>query len=299
MVSARGRRQQEVEYARKRGLSWPESVRAGPSGPLTSLRYKLPRLATKDAPVRARMCEARGAVPTLRLSPRSAAFSSGAKGFRDGSLTAQRIDSGARLGFQGAFADGHCSARWLLSRPRPLPPTGPNHVWAYDFVFDTLGDGPADQMPDRSSTSWTQARRWPSTWRAASAPARVIDVLARLVSDRGAPPLSPGPTTGPSFQCPARSCAGQRRRASRPRTSSPGKPWQNGTDESFNGRLREECLSMEWFSHATRGSGDHRDVAASLATRSDRAISSLGYLTPTEFREKHVATNNQIGTAAF
>jgi putative transposase len=27
----------------------------------------------------------------------------------------------------------------------------------------------------------------------------------------------------------------------------PGKPWQNGTDESFNGELRDECLSLEWF----------------------------------------------------
>ena len=27
----------------------------------------------------------------------------------------------------------------------------------------------------------------------------------------------------------------------------PGKPWQNGTNESFNGRFRDGCLSMEWF----------------------------------------------------
>ena len=27
----------------------------------------------------------------------------------------------------------------------------------------------------------------------------------------------------------------------------PGKPWQNGTDESFNGTFRNECLSLEWF----------------------------------------------------
>jgi hypothetical protein len=26
-------------------------------------------------------------------------------------------------------------------RPRPLPPTGINHVCAYDFVFDTCADG--------------------------------------------------------------------------------------------------------------------------------------------------------------
>jgi putative transposase len=25
----------------------------------------------------------------------------------------------------------------------------------------------------------------------------------------------------------------------------PGKPWQNGADESFNGKFRDECLSLE------------------------------------------------------
>ena len=27
----------------------------------------------------------------------------------------------------------------------------------------------------------------------------------------------------------------------------PGKPWQNGSNESFNGKFRDECLSMQWF----------------------------------------------------
>ena len=29
--------------------------------------------------------------------------------------------------------------------------------------------------------------------------------------------------------------------------NAPGKPWQNGTNESFNGKFGDECLSMEWF----------------------------------------------------
>jgi len=28
---------------------------------------------------------------------------------------------------------------------------------------------------------------------------------------------------------------------------APGKPWQNGTGESFNRKFRDECLSLEWF----------------------------------------------------
>jgi hypothetical protein len=27
----------------------------------------------------------------------------------------------------------------------------------------------------------------------------------------------------------------------------PGKPWQNGIRESFNGNFRDACLSLEWF----------------------------------------------------
>jgi putative transposase len=29
--------------------------------------------------------------------------------------------------------------------------------------------------------------------------------------------------------------------------NDPGKPWQNGADESFNGKFRDEWLSLEWF----------------------------------------------------
>jgi putative transposase len=27
----------------------------------------------------------------------------------------------------------------------------------------------------------------------------------------------------------------------------PGKPWQNATDESSNGKFRDEYLSLQWF----------------------------------------------------
>ena len=31
--------------------------------------------------------------------------------------------------------------RAAASRPRPLPPMAPNHVWAYDFIFDACANG--------------------------------------------------------------------------------------------------------------------------------------------------------------
>jgi len=61
----------------------------------------------------------------------------------------------------------------------------------------------------------------------------------------------------------------------------PGKPMENGYIESFNGRLRDECLNAELFS-------DLLDARTKLeAWRRDynehRPHSSIGNLTPIEF----------------
>jgi putative transposase len=60
--------------------------------------------------------------------------------------------------------------------------------------------------------------------------------------------------------------------------SQPGKPWQNGTDESFNGKFRNECLSMEYFRNRTEAR-----VVIEQWRRHYNAVrphSALGYLTP-------------------
>jgi putative transposase len=65
----------------------------------------------------------------------------------------------------------------------------------------------------------------------------------------------------------------------------PGKPWQNGMDESFNGRFRDECLNLEWFR-------SRREAKVIIETwrrhyNAVRPHSSLDYRTPIEFREHH------------
>jgi putative transposase len=65
---------------------------------------------------------------------------------------------------------------------------------------------------------------------------------------------------------------------------APGKPQQNGFIESFNGKLRDECLNETLFRSL-------RDARETLATwRQDynwhRPHSALGNLTPTEFAER-------------
>jgi transposase InsO family protein len=65
----------------------------------------------------------------------------------------------------------------------------------------------------------------------------------------------------------------------------PGKPWQNGTNESFNGRLRDECLNAEWF--RTRREARILIEAWRQHYNAVRPHSSLDYLTPVEFSRQH------------
>ncbi|WP_407926971.1 integrase core domain-containing protein [Corallococcus silvisoli] len=65
---------------------------------------------------------------------------------------------------------------------------------------------------------------------------------------------------------------------------APGKPSQNGTDQSFNGRFRDECLSMGWF----RSRAEAKVVIAAWRQHYSQARphSSLGCLTPLEVRRQ-------------
>lgn len=65
----------------------------------------------------------------------------------------------------------------------------------------------------------------------------------------------------------------------------PGKPWQNGSNESFNGKLRDECLSLEWF----RSRAEAKVVIESWHCHyiAVRPYSSLDCLTPSALKQQH------------
>lgn len=61
----------------------------------------------------------------------------------------------------------------------------------------------------------------------------------------------------------------------------PGKPWQNGVNESFNGKFRDECLSMDWF----RNRAEAKAVISTWRQHYNetRPHSRLGDKTPGQF----------------
>lgn len=118
---------------------------------------------------------------------------------------------------------------------------------------------------------------------------RVIEVLSRLVSERGAPKALRS-DNGPEFVS-IRLLQWASDQGLQMALSQPGKPWQNGTDESFNGKFRDECLSMEYF----RNRQEARVVIEQWRRHYNevRPHSALGYLTPAQFVRKLSGDNHE------
>jgi putative transposase len=180
--------------------------------------------------------------------------------------------------------------RIATGRLRPNAPTGANQVWSYDFVFDWCANG--QQLKCLTVTDeWTkEGLAIEVDGRIRSG--RVIDVLSRLVSERGAP-LCLRSDNGPEFVSRAllKWIVDQGIATA---LIDPGKPWQNGATESFNGKFRDECLSLEWF--RSRAEAKVLIEAWRRHFNMVRPHSSLGYLTPAAFAakvEKQDATDAQ------
>jgi putative transposase len=72
---------------------------------------------------------------------------------------------------------------------------------------------------------------------------------------------------------------------------APGKPTQNGFIESFNGRLRDECLNEHLFASLTEASKIIEAWRIDYNTK--RPHTSLNGLTPTEFAARLTQGHNQ------
>lgn len=268
MVGVSARRS-GVAYARERGLSARRActlLRVARS----ALGY-VSRKVVADRPVVARMCELARQYP--RYGYRRIRIFLSRDGHRMSAGRAYRLWRAARL----QVPRKRPRKRVAGSRPRPLPPTGANQVWSYDFVFDTCADG--RQLKCLTVTDEFTKEGLAIDVAGSIRSARVIEVLSRLVSARGAPHYLRS-DNGPEFVSRAL-LSWIASQGIDTALIEPGKPWQNGVAESFNGKFRDECLSLEWF----RSRVEAKVVIEQWRRHYNevRPHSSLGYLTPTEF----------------
>jgi putative transposase len=171
------------------------------------------------------------------------------------------------------------------SRPRPVPALEANHVWAYDFVFDACANG--QQLKCLTVIDEHTRESLAIDVAGSIRSGRLIEVLTKLVSKHGAPKYLRS-DNGPEFVSKA---VLKWLLQSNIDTAliDPGKPWQNGADESFNGKFRDECLSLEWFRNRTEA----KIVIENWRRHYNevRPHSSLSYQTPVEFKSKRSSTN--------
>jgi len=159
---------------------------------------------------------------------------------------------------------------------RAFTPTGPNQVWAYDFTFDRCANG--QTLKSLSIVDeWT--RECLAIEVATSLKAeRVIAVLERLFEQYGAPQVLRS-DNGPEFIARALRIWALFHHSDTA-TIDPGKPWQNGSVESFHATFRRECLDAEYFAHLREAQIVIEQWRWEYNTQ--RPHSSLAYRTPAE-----------------
>ncbi|HEV2715837.1 MAG TPA: IS3 family transposase [Terriglobales bacterium] len=233
-------------------------------------RYRA-RKAERDAALRTRLKEL--AVQRMRFGYRRLTVMLGREGmlanhkrvyrlYREEGL-AMRIRQRRRIRWKGAVTSPAAAK--------------PNERWSMDFVSDCVSTGKVIRMltivddctrecpaieVDTSLGGW-----------------RVRRVLDRIAGERGLPEAIVL-DNGPEFRGRALA-AWSEERGVRLEFIQPGKPVQNAYAESFNGRLRDECLNANWFTSL-------QDARRKIETwRQDynqqRPHSSLDYLPPAEF----------------
>ncbi len=124
-----------------------------------------------------------------------------------------------------------------------LRPCWANHVWSYDFVADRLSNGKKIRMLTVIDEFTRQCLAIRVDYRLDSDD--VLDVLSDLFLKHGMPAYIRS-DNGSEFTA---STLKEWLHKLKVKTSyiEPGSPWENGYNESFNGRLRDELLNGELF----------------------------------------------------
>ena len=152
----------------------------------------------------------------------------------------------------------------------------PNRVWAVDFQFDATTDGKPVKIVSivdehtRECLGGLVERHITSD--------DLIAELDRLALDRGNPAVLRC-DNGPELACATMAdWAGERTGL---HFIPPGQPWRNGYIESFNSRIRDECLNINMFWSLTQARVVINDWKEDYNHR--RRHSAVGYQAPADY----------------
>lgn len=147
-------------------------------------------------------------------------------------------------------------------------------VWSWDVVHDTYGQG----APFRCLTVKDEATRYCLAMAVGRSLTHhhVLEVLRQLIARYGRPRYLRS-DNGPELVAPKLTTV-LNDQAILPCRIEPGNPWQNGSNESFNGTFRRECLDAELFQSLVEA----RVVIEDWRRRynHERPHSALGYQVP-------------------
>jgi putative transposase len=160
---------------------------------------------------------------------------------------------------------------------QPIKAESENHIWAMDFIEDKLSDDKKFRAMTLEDEFSRKGLDIVVEFRLRHG--EVISALEKAISLYGKPNIIKT-DNGPEF------IALRLRRWFEEQEivhlfTEPGKPWQNGFNESFNGKFRQECLNMEVFRTIKEAK-----VLIEIWRKyynNERPHQSLNYMTPNEY----------------
>lgn len=169
--------------------------------------------------------------------------------------------------------------------PRTIP-TRPNERWSIDFVHDQLADGRTIRVLtavddfSRENVALKAGTSLPAT--------TVTAALDQAIHERGRTPKAIVCDNGTEFTSLV-FLKWAARHGIEIQFIEPGKPTQNAFVESFNGRLRDECLNTNWFANLTAA----RQILTEWRRHYNRQRphSALGYMPPARFALTHLLSS--------
>ena len=181
------------------------------------------------------------------------------------------------------YREEHLAVR-RLKRKRLVRPVAPvavlsraNQEWSMDFVMDGLATGRAVRLLTVVDNYTRECLA--IEVESCLSSQRVTRVLEWVIQQRGAPETIRC-DNGPEFTSRHFLAWCEERRIGLVHIQ-PGRPMQNGHVESFNGRLRDECLNANWF--ATLADARQKIESWRQNYNHERPHSLLDYRTPREF----------------